>query len=218
MAYTGATPDTVGRRLDWMSQAACRAEDPELFSDPEREQAARVICAVRCPVRAHCLAAVLAVEAGTAEVMRSDMVAGLTAHERWRLDARAPGHTKEKPVLRFTAERPSCGSYLALLRHLAFGERVDHECWSAAVRRTRLPKPTKATQAKARAASLASSAPAAPRRRPEAPGKTPHERHVCRLAASGVPEYEIARRVGVSVPAVQRVRAAYGLDLDRETR
>ncbi|MFJ6841407.1 WhiB family transcriptional regulator [Streptomyces griseoluteus] len=215
MAYTGATPDTGARRLDWMSQAACRKEDPDLFSDPDREQAARVICAVRCPVRAQCLAAVLAVEAGTAEVMRSDMVAGLTAHERWRMDARAPGHTKERPVLRFTAERPSCGSYLALLRHLAFGERVDHECWSAAVRRTRFPKPTKA---KARAATPASSASAAPRRRPETPGKTPHERHVCRLAASGVPEHEIARRVGVSVPAVQRVRAAYGLDEDRGSR
>lgn len=143
MAYTGAVPDTAGRRLDWMTRMACRNEDPDLFSESKREHEARVICAVRCPVRRECLANVQRLEAGDALERRDGMVAGLTAHERWRLDASAPGHGPgNTPALVFTGEPPRCGTYNALLRHLWLGERIDPECWSAQVRREHLTRTT----------------------------------------------------------------------------
>ncbi|MFF9310142.1 WhiB family transcriptional regulator [Streptomyces sp. NPDC014748] len=137
MPYTGAVPDTAGRRLDWMARMACRDEDPDLFSDPKHEQEARVICAVRCPVRAQCLAAVRRLEQGTAQDRRDGVVAGLTAHERWRLDTTAAGHHEDTPALDVSSMTPKCGTYMALLRHLWLGEAVDSECWSAQVRRDR---------------------------------------------------------------------------------
>lgn len=143
MAYTGAVPDTAGRRLDWMARMACRNENPDLFSDPKHEHEARVICAVRCPVRAQCLANVRRLENGDALERRDGMVAGLTAHERWRLDAAAPGHSEHPPLV-FTGEPPRCGTYNALLRHLWLGERIDPECWSAQVRREHLTRTTHA--------------------------------------------------------------------------
>jgi hypothetical protein len=149
MAYTGAVPDTAGRRLDWMARMACRGEDPDLFSEKAHEHEARVICAVRCPVRTQCLANVRRLEHGTAEASRDGMVAGLTAHERWRLDATAPGHDKDKPALVFAGRLPKCGTYTALLRHLWLGDRIDPECWSAQVRRERLSHVTHDAQLRA---------------------------------------------------------------------
>ncbi|MGW1001750.1 WhiB family transcriptional regulator [Streptomyces sp. NPDC002520] len=146
MNYTGSVPDTVTRHLDWMARMACRAEDPNLFSDKQHEHQARIICAVRCPVRAQCLANVKRLERGDAEIRRDGVVAGLTAHERWRLDADAPGHDPSKPVLVFTGAPPRCGTYNALLRHLWLGERMDPECWSGEVRRDRLNRVTGAAE------------------------------------------------------------------------
>ncbi|MFB7596929.1 WhiB family transcriptional regulator [Streptomyces sp. NPDC056160] len=141
MAYTGSTPDTAGRRLDWMASMACRGQDPDLFSEKAREHEARLICAVRCPVRQQCLANVQRLEHGHAEDRRDGVVAGLTAHERWRLDADAPGHGSGNiPALVFTGKPPACGTYNALLRHLWLGERIDSDCWSAEVRRVRLSR------------------------------------------------------------------------------
>ncbi|MFI1767477.1 WhiB family transcriptional regulator [Streptomyces sp. NPDC020800] len=137
MTYTGSVPDTAVRRLDWMARMACRDLDPDLFSAKKREHEARIVCAVRCLVRAACLANVQRLEHGQGEIRRDGVVAGLTAHERWRLDADAPGH-ESKPALVFTGAPPRCGTYAALLRHLWLGERMDPECWSGEVRRERL--------------------------------------------------------------------------------
>lgn len=142
MSYSGAVPDTAARRLDWMAHMACRTEDPDLFSDPQHEHQARLICVVRCPVRAQCLAEVKRLEQGDGEQRRDGVVAGLTARERWRMDTTAPGHG-ERPALVFT-EPPACGTQKALLRHLWLGERIDPECWSAEVRRERLNRATAA--------------------------------------------------------------------------
>lgn len=137
MAYTGSVPDIAARRHDWMAHMACRSEDPDLFFDPDHEDEARLICAVRCPVRTQCLANVKQLENGAAEERRDGVVAGLTARERWRTDAGAPGHDAAQPPLVFTGEPPECGTYTALLRHLWLGERIDPDCWSAEIRRQR---------------------------------------------------------------------------------
>lgn len=140
MAYTGSVPDTAVHRLDWLERAACRDEDPDLFSDPQREHEARIICAVRCPVRPQCLANIKRLEHRDAEKRRDGVVAGLTAHERWRLDADAAGHGDDKPAVVFDGEPPRCGTYLALLRHLWLGQNIDPECWSGQLRRERLTR------------------------------------------------------------------------------
>lgn len=137
MAYTGSVPDAAARPHDWMARMACRDQDPDLFSDPAREDEARLICAVRCLVRTQCLANVKQLEAGAAETRRDGVVAGLTARERWRMDPAAPGHDATQPPLVFTGKPPDCGTYTALLRHLWFGERMDPDCWSAEIRRER---------------------------------------------------------------------------------
>lgn len=149
MAYTGSVPDTAGHRLDWMSQMACRDENPDLFSEPQHEHEARLICAVRCRVRSQCLANIQRLEHRDAEGRRDGVVAGLTAHERWRLDVDAPGHgeTGKQPLV-FDGEPPRCGTYLALLRHLWLGENVDSECWSGQVRRDRLTRITGSSKAR----------------------------------------------------------------------
>lgn len=167
MTYIGSVPDTAPRRLDWMADMACRNEDPDLFSEPDREHEARLICAVRCPARAQCLAQVKRLEGGTNKDRRDGVVAGLTAHERWRLDADAPGHGSGTPsALVVTGEPPDCGTYTALLRHLWLGERVDSECWSAEVRRDRLNRATGDAKARRRRntgpASVGPAEPTAP--------------------------------------------------------
>lgn len=215
MSYTGSIPDTAVRRHDWMARMACRNEDPDLFSDPEHEHEARIICAVRCPVRDQCLTQVKQIEAGLAKERRDGVVAGLTAHERWRLDASAAGHS-DKPALVFH-ERPPCGTYNALLRHLHFGEQIDPECWSAEVRRDRLAKAdSHARRRRPKPVELESAAPeplvpAAPATSPVVKGDTPHERRVHRLWSEGLTDIQIARRMAISTPQVQRVRTRLGL-------
>ncbi|MFF8406961.1 WhiB family transcriptional regulator [Streptomyces sp. NPDC015684] len=218
MSYTGSVPDTGGRRLDWMAHMACRNLDPELFSDHAQEHEARVVCAVRCTVRAECLANVRRLEQGVSEKQRECVVAGLTAHERWRLDAGAPGHGADKPALVFASEAPACGTYAALLRHLSLGERVDHTCWSAEVRRDRLHQATDDTgtqPAKKRPAAAAAGtrrrAKTSSKPTTKARGQTPHERRIYALWSSGLTDYSIARAMAISVPSVQRVRDRLGL-------
>lgn len=137
--YTGSVPDTVARPLDWMDRMACR-DERKLFDDRSRANEARVVCLVRCRERTACLAYVKRLEAGASRAAREGVVAGLTWHERWRLDPEATGHEHDAPPLAFTGAPPRCGTYAALLRHLWFGQKVDPECWSGEVRRERLRK------------------------------------------------------------------------------
>ncbi|MGW1498977.1 WhiB family transcriptional regulator [Streptomyces mirabilis] len=136
--YTGQTPDTVARPLDWMNSMACRDEDPDLFSDPATTHQARIVCIVRCPVRTACLAHVKETEKGTSHKVRDGVVAGLTGSERWRLDPTGYRIKSEAPWVDFTVTPAPCGTYHGLLRHLWSGERVDPDCWSDEVRRDRL--------------------------------------------------------------------------------
>ncbi|MET7776271.1 WhiB family transcriptional regulator [Streptomyces mirabilis] len=145
--YTGDTPDTVARPLDWMDSMACRSVDPDLFSDPATTHQARIICIVRCPVRTACLARVKETEQGTSPKDRDGVVAGLTGSERWRLDPTAYRTTGDAPWLDFEVTRAPCGTYLGLLRHLWSGERIDPDCWSNEVRRERLNSATRAATA-----------------------------------------------------------------------
>ncbi|MCQ9178583.1 WhiB family transcriptional regulator [Streptomyces sp. IBSBF 2953] len=213
MAYTGSVPEARAHRHDWMAQMACRNEKPQIFSETEHQQNARVVCAIRCPVRRECLAHVKRLETGEAEERRDGVVAGLTAHERWRLDATAPGHSN-KPALAFTGTSPRCGTYLALLRHLWLGELVDPDCWSAEVRRGRLNTAT-AEASRAEEEPLPAPAPVEaedrPAKRAPAKGSTPHDRRVYRLWSEGFSDLQIARRMAVPVPQVQRVRERLGL-------
>lgn len=134
MAYTGQTPDTHGRRRDWMERMACRNEDPDLFFDGRREHEARLICVARCPVRAECLTNVKEAERGLHGDRRDGVVAGLTHYERWRLDTEAKRRADDAPPLELDGTEP-CGTQAAMLRHLWQGERVDGVCWSGEVRR-----------------------------------------------------------------------------------
>lgn len=139
--YHGQVPDTHARPLDWQADAMCRA-DPELFFDSGSQHEARTICTARCPVRTACLANVKEVEGGRGRDKRGGIVAGLTSRERWRLDATAPGHGPDAPVLQLSSDAP-CGTYLALLRHLWHGEPVDPKCWGGEVRREHLRHPSR---------------------------------------------------------------------------
>ncbi|MEV7684505.1 WhiB family transcriptional regulator [Streptomyces bungoensis] len=221
MTYIGSVPDTAPRRLDWMADMACRQVDPDLFSEPEHQHEARLICAVRCPVRAQCLAQVKRMESGTNKDKRECVVAGLTAYERWRLDADAPGHgSGNVPALVVTGEPPACGTYTALLRHLWLGEPVDPDCWSAEVRRDRLNRAT--GDARPHRKKEPQAAPPAPleavpqprqaaKPQPKRRGRTAHERRIYRLWSTGVSDLGIARAMAISVPYVARVRERLGL-------
>ncbi|WP_159424489.1 WhiB family transcriptional regulator [Streptomyces sp. 3214.6] len=210
-------PDTRAHRHDWMEAMACRNEKPETFSETKHEHEARIICVVRCPVRTQCLAHVQGLERGVSKDRRDGVVAGLTAHERWRMDATAPGHSTH-PALVFTDVPPKCGTQNALLRHLWHGDRVDPDCWSAEVRRDRLNRATTETGPAEPQPEIA-PAPEPPAdttknqraKQPPAKGDTPHERRVYRLWAAGFSDLQIARRMAVSVPQVQRVRERLGL-------
>ncbi|MEI5520721.1 WhiB family transcriptional regulator [Streptomyces brasiliscabiei] len=134
--YTGAVPDTVAHRRDWMERMACRDEDTNLFFEQKFEHLARVVCVVRCPVRAECLAHILEAERGKGRDYRHGIVAGLDGKQRWRLDASAPGHSEDgTSLLKADDPAPQCGTEGALMRHLSLGERVDSVCWSAEVQR-----------------------------------------------------------------------------------
>nr|WP_119589220.1 WhiB family transcriptional regulator [Streptomyces scabiei] len=131
--YTGAVPDTAGRRLDWMARGACTGER-ETFDDPAREHEARTICVARCTVRAECLAYVKAVERGLHRDERDGVLAGLTYNERHRVDVTASHRADDPPPLTFDGTE-RCGTHTALLRHLWLGEPIDSKCWSGAVYR-----------------------------------------------------------------------------------
>ncbi|MCM1977171.1 WhiB family transcriptional regulator [Streptomyces sp. G1] len=131
MSYSGSVPDTAPRPLDWLEQAACR-DDADMFFDAQRVHEARVICVVHCPVRAQCLADIMAREQGRSENARDEGVfAGLDRRQRWRHDPTAAGkHADEAP-----AQWPECGTAAALELHLAQGEPVCGVCWSGELRR-----------------------------------------------------------------------------------
>lgn len=226
--YTGSIPDTAARRLDWMDHMACRTVDPDLFSDPATEHKARTICVARCPVRRECLAAVKEAERGTAREHRDGVVAGLAHNERWRLDADA-ARGKGDPRLLVLDGTERCGTYPALLGHLWRGERVDGVCWSGQAQRVHdnrawrqrtgdEPEPPEAEPVEQAPpvegpAAVAAVEPISPevKSRPRPRGKTPHERRIYDLWSSGLSDLDIARRMDVSVPSVQRVRERLGL-------
>jgi WhiB family redox-sensing transcriptional regulator len=91
-----ASPVSVTRRRpvrDWLPEAGCREEDPELFyeygSSTSREQA-KAVC-WGCPVRELCFDEVMAQEAGFGgsaqqnEKYRYGVRGGYTSTERWEL-------------------------------------------------------------------------------------------------------------------------------------
>ncbi|MET9081401.1 WhiB family transcriptional regulator [Streptomyces sp. NPDC004237] len=207
--YTGSVPDTAGRRLDWMGRMACRDQDPDLFSEPAREHEARTVCALYCHVRVECLGRIKKIEGGTAKDRRDGVVAALTGHERWRMDASAPGHS-DHPALVFGDEPPACGTYTALLRHLHLGEPLDSECWSAETRRARGRNLAKLQRAKKTPAVVNEETPPAPAA-VSGKGSNPHERRVYRLWSEGFDDLQIARRMAISTPQVRRVRERLGL-------
>lgn len=233
MAYTGSIPDTLARPRPWawQEQAGCRTEDLDLFFEQRYEHMARTVCVARCPVRAKCLTAILAVERGMGRDCRYGIFAGLDGRERWHLDPTAPGHGEDgSSVLRLDGPSPECGSYEALVRHLARGERVDPTCWSGEVRRAHgnksrprnvslEPEPEALTQAPPEPAPAPvepAPAPVRPipqdgRRKPARRGDTPHERRIYILWSTGASDLDIARRMAVSVPSVKRVRDKLGL-------
>lgn len=136
MAYTGSIPDTATRRRDWAEQAACAGKKLELFFERKNEHEARTTCAVRCPVRAKCLADILSVERGTGRDHRHGIFAALDGNERWHIDPTAVGHADDGSTLFKTdGPPPPCGTDEALVRHLALGAPVDDRCWSGYLRR-----------------------------------------------------------------------------------
>lgn len=212
--YSGAVPDTAGRPRDWMAQAACRNEDPGLFSDEDREHEARTICVARCPVRAECRAEVQQAERGKHRNERDGVVAGLTDNERYRLDPTAPRHKDDTPLLTFDgAER--CGTHIALLRHLWWGEPIDSQCWSGQVFRDHDNRALRQRNGGPTTPELVTVTRAAAKPEPQPRGSTPKERHVYRLWARGLGDGDIARSADLSLPAVQRIRAALGLVANR---
>lgn len=211
--YTGKVPDTAARQLDWMERAACIGERA-IFDDASREYEARVICIARCPVRSQCLAYIKEAELGQHRDQRDGVAAGLTYDERHRLDDQAQ-HRKDDgdPIVFDGFER--CGTRIALLKHLWFDEPIDSKCWTGEVfrehenrsRRVRDgvvlgPEPVVEQE---------SPVQLIPKPKPPVRGDTPHERRVYTLWSSGLTDLDVARRMAVSVPSVQRVRERLGL-------
>ncbi|MFF0139731.1 WhiB family transcriptional regulator [Streptomyces sp. NPDC005227] len=206
----------------WHTAAACRGEDPELFFSREFEVIARKIC-ITCPVRAECLASILDIERGTSVDYRDGIVAGLTPRERWRL-GRITADDGEEPTEQ--ADEPECGSHDAMVQHLGRGEPVDPECWTGLQRRERSNQ-VKRRQTRKKSGAVLTAVPESPRRtkaKPAAPElptpvdtlrpparATAKERHVYRLWAGGLADFEIARRADLSTLAVRRIRDRYGL-------
>ncbi|MGC9540208.1 WhiB family transcriptional regulator [Streptomyces sp. UG1] len=136
MAYTGAVPDTAVRHSEWRELAACRGEGDALFYEQRYESMAKSLCVIHCPVRRQCLADAMAAERGVGRDHRYGIFAALDGKERWRLDPTASGHVDDgSTLLKLDGPRPECGTYEALVRHLARGEQVDDRCWSREVRR-----------------------------------------------------------------------------------
>jgi hypothetical protein len=96
-ALSLATWGPAGRPPEWMQRAACRDEDPDLFTGADESGEARKVCAA-CPVRKVCLADVERFEAGQPSGYVSDVVVGgLTGPERAaRLDAAVQVPTNER--------------------------------------------------------------------------------------------------------------------------
>ncbi|WP_078882340.1 WhiB family transcriptional regulator [Streptomyces rimosus] len=85
----------------WQHHAACRGEDPDLFfprgwSIPYQPQieSALAICD-RCPVRAACLYAALAMEHGKGLTERAGIWGGTTAPERHRMTPSRPRRRRQ---------------------------------------------------------------------------------------------------------------------------
>jgi WhiB family redox-sensing transcriptional regulator len=86
MNYTGSVPDTEPGR-EWLTEASCRAEDPETFfpdNNAAQIEYAKAICET-CPVRRECLIDCMAHEAGRSAKSRWGVYAGLTPRQRERL-------------------------------------------------------------------------------------------------------------------------------------
>lgn len=240
-AYTGSVPSTHAHPLDWMEHAAC-TDQRKIFDDNDREHEARTICIARCPVRPQCLAYMKEAERGLHRDQRESVAAGLTYSERFRLDPASTHRADDPGPIRFNGTE-RCGTHHALLKHLWLDEPIDPKCWSGEILREKgnrglvlarrqareseqaaertqaqpvrpastAARPKPPTQAKPTAAAV--SRPAAP-----AKGDTPHERRVYRLWSEGCSDLQIARRMAISTPQVQRVRGRLGLLPNLHTR
>ncbi|MFJ8153897.1 WhiB family transcriptional regulator [Streptomyces sp. NPDC094468] len=216
MAYTGSIPDTAARPMDWMRQAACVAERAT-FDDPDREYEARTICVGRCPVRTQCLAYVKEYERGLHRDRRDGVTAGLTHAERFRLDPASVFRADDPGPITFDGSE-RCGTHHALLRHLWLDEPIDPQCWSGKLHRDRdhIAERRRTARIEEHPEPVSGPAPdpeVTPPLVKQAPakGSSPHERRVYRLWEQGFSDMQIARRMAVSVPQVQRVRDRLGL-------
>ncbi|QYC53777.1 WhiB family transcription factor [Microbacterium phage EugeneKrabs] len=72
-------------REEWMDDAACEGEDPEIFFDKKKTDKAKAVCN-RCEVRLKCLAKALVDEKGTSR--RTGVFGGMGSGERKKLQER----------------------------------------------------------------------------------------------------------------------------------
>lgn len=106
---------------DWVTRAACRGEDPELFF-PERGRDPRIetafsICE-RCPVPDEC--AVYAQESGSEY--------GIWGGKLQGRDSRLKRPTRRRG---YTRDLMPCGTSAAYMRHISHGEEPCMPCRSA---------------------------------------------------------------------------------------
>jgi hypothetical protein len=79
----------IPRPGDWTEQAACLNDWP-VFSNPDRYQEAKRICA-ECPVVKQCFLLAVAEEKGEPVGMRENVRGGLTPLERWNVEKQRCG-------------------------------------------------------------------------------------------------------------------------------
>ncbi|SMF85957.1 WhiB family transcriptional regulator [Streptomyces sp. Amel2xC10] len=219
MAYAGSVPDTRRLSHDWMADAAC-TNSHAVFDDPDREHEARTICVVRCPVRSECLAFTKKSESGQHKDHRESVAAGLTSTERFRLDRKSTRRADDPERIALSGHE-RCGTHQALLRHLWLDEPIDPKCWTGKLMRDRdmrglvSQRETARTRLASEDAATQQPTPGGPtaarRAQPPVKGSTPHERRVYRLWSEGFDDFQIARRMALSTPQVQRVRERLGL-------
>ncbi|MFD4258189.1 WhiB family transcriptional regulator [Streptomyces sp. NPDC058534] len=232
MAYTGAVPDTGARPLDWQDGGLCRSVDPDTFFEAARETEAKETC-YGCPVLLDCQSWVTDRERGMNLYQRDDaVIAGLTAQERLDLDPtvqepkpkpKAQPEPEEKhgtracyqsgcrreecraanrayiqerklreqsapPAPKVPVEEPKCGTLRGYRQHHRRGQTIDDAC--------------RRVYAQDRAARKARQ----------------RDKGVYDLWVKGLPDGEIAARLGVGTRAIRISRDRLGLIANVPTR
>lgn len=224
--YTGAIPDTVPRRDDWMERAACR-HDPEKFFDPAREDEAKRAC-FACPVLRDCQSWVMDAERGFGLYHRDGIVAALTAEERCALDPTAPkpppDEDKPKPRPRAAQKHGTRACYKAGCRR--------EECKAAAREYNQeLKRRKELGEQSAKPEPKRAACPSVAAYRRHVRNGEPiddgcrqayvrhrvvqrhdeRDRRVSRLWVKGLSDPEIAEQLGASIRAVRNARTRLGL-------